>query len=140
MPDVLHAGHGEGPVVVLDAPLSFWGGVHESEGTIIDVHHPQRGAALAGCVLVMPAGRGSSSSSSVLAELIRNGHAPAAILLAEADPIVALGALVAAELYGRQVPVVVLETEAYAAAAAAGRLAVTASEDEGARVGPPAEP
>ncbi|MCC7032084.1 MAG: DUF126 domain-containing protein [Acidobacteria bacterium] len=136
MPEVLHAGRGAGAVVVLDAPLSFWGGVDKAEGTVIDVHHPQRGAPLAGRVLVMPAGRGSSSSSSVLAELIRNGHAPAAILLREADPILAMGALVAAELYGRQVPVVVLEPDAYAAAARAARLAVTAPEGDDARLVP----
>jgi hypothetical protein len=55
----------------------------------------------------MPAGRGSSSSSYVLAEAIRAGTAPAAIVLGEPDPIVALGAIVAAELYGVDVPVVV---------------------------------
>ena len=46
----------------------------------------------------MPSGRGSSSSSSVLAEAIRAGTAPAAIVLGEADPILALGAIVAREL------------------------------------------
>ena len=55
----------------------------------------------------MPSGRGSSSSSSVLAEAIRAGTAPAAIVLGEADPILALGAIVARELYGTTIPVVV---------------------------------
>ena len=36
------------------------------------------------------------------------GTAPAGIILGEVDAIVALGALVAAELYGRTCPVVVL--------------------------------
>jgi predicted aconitase with swiveling domain len=135
MPEVMHTGRAEGPVLALDAPLSFWGGVHEAEGTVIDVHHPQHGAALAGRVLLMPSGRGSSSSSSVLAELIRNGHAPAAILLREPDPIVALGALVAAELYGRQVPVLVLDEVEYREAAGHGRLAISA-DDGSARVEP----
>jgi len=134
MPEVLHAGDGEGEVLALDAPLSFWGGVHESEGTVIDVHHPQHGATLAGRVVLMPSGRGSSSSSSVLAELIRNGHAPAAILLREPDPIVALGALVAAELYGRQVPVLVLDDAEYSEAARQARLAISAHDDGVARV------
>ena len=134
MPEVLHAGEGEGAVLALDAPLSFWGGVHEAEGTVVDVHHPQHGAALAGRVVLMPSGRGSSSSSSVLAELIRNGHAPAAILLREPDPIVALGALVAAELYGRQVPVLVLDDAEYVAAARQPRLAISAQGDGAARV------
>ena len=134
MPEVLHAGHAQGEVLALDAPLSFWGGVHETEGTIIDVHHPQHGAVVAGRVLLMPSGRGSSSSSSVLAELIRNGHSPSAILLREADPILALGALVAAELYGRQVPVLVLDEHEYRDAAAPGHLDVVGQEDGVARV------
>ena len=95
-----------GAVLILDEPLSFWGGVDASSGEIIDVHHPQRGANVAGRVLVMPGGRGSSSSSSVLAEAIRSGTAPAAIVLLEPDPILALGAIVARELYGIVVPVV----------------------------------
>ena len=100
-------GRATGEVLVLDEPLSFWGGVDPASGEIVDVHHPQRGANVTGRVLVMPGGRGSSSSSSVLAEAIRAGTAPAAVVLLEPDPIVALGAIVARELYGVVVPVVV---------------------------------
>jgi hypothetical protein len=103
----LVAGEGEGEVLVLDEPLSFWGGIDPATGAIVDVHHPQRGEVVAGRVLVMPSGRGSSSSSSVLAEAVRAGTAPAAIVLREPDPIVALGAIVARELYGIALPVVV---------------------------------
>jgi hypothetical protein len=99
-------GRGRGVVLVLDEPLSFWGGIDPATGDVIDVHHPQLGENVAGKVLVMPGGRGSSSSSSVLAEAIRAGTGPAAIVLLEPDPIVALGAIVARELYGASVPVV----------------------------------
>jgi predicted aconitase with swiveling domain len=92
---------------VLTEPLSFWGGIDPGNGEIVDVHHPQRGGNVAGSILVMPGGRGSSSSSSVLAEAIRAGVGPAAIVLGAPDPIVALGAIVARELYGAVVPVVV---------------------------------
>jgi predicted aconitase with swiveling domain len=108
----LVAGDAHGPALVLDEPLSFWGGVDPATGDIIDVHHPQRDANVAGRVLVMPSGRGSSSSSSVLAESIRAGTAPAALVLGEPDPILALGAIVARELYGRTIPVVVAPTPA----------------------------
>jgi predicted aconitase with swiveling domain len=100
-------GTGRGEALVLEQPLSFWGGVDPATGEVVDVRHPQRGANVAGRVLVMPSGRGSSSSSSVLAESVRAGTAPAAIVLAEPDPILALGAIVARELYGRTVPIVV---------------------------------
>lgn len=102
---VLHPGTATGPVLALDEPVSFWGGV-DTSGTLVDPHHPQHGASLCDVVLVMRSGRGSSSSSSVLAELVRAGAGPAAIVLAEADAIVVLGTLVAAELYGLHVPVV----------------------------------
>jgi predicted aconitase with swiveling domain len=97
----------EGAALVLSEPLSLWGGMDPASGELIDAHHPQRGASLAGRVVVMPSGRGSSSSASVLAEAARAGTAPAAILLAEPDLILAIGALVADELYGVRIPIVV---------------------------------
>jgi hypothetical protein len=100
-------GTAEGTLLVLDEPLSFWGGLDPETGDVVDVRHPQRGANVVGRILVMPSGRGSSSSSSVLAEAIRAGTAPAAIVLGQADPILALGAIVARELYGKVTPVVV---------------------------------
>jgi uncharacterized protein len=106
---VLVAGSAHGEVLVLDEPLSFWGGLDPASGAIIDQRHPQRGEAVTGRVLVMPGGRGSSSSSSVLAEAIRQGTGPAAILLARPDEIVVLGALVVELLDGSSCPVVVLE-------------------------------
>ena len=120
------AGEAEGEVLALTEPLSFWGGVHEATGLVSDTHHPQHGASVAGKILVMPAGRGSSSSSSVLAELIRAGVAPAAVVLGERDPIIALGAMVAEALYGRTVPVVVANREAYARVAGWHRAGVEA--------------
>src|SRR5262245_36935179 len=96
----LMPGLAAGGTLVLDEPLSFWGGVDATTGAIVDTHHPQLGASIVGRVLVMPNGRGSSSSSSVLAETIRNGVGPAAIVLGTLDPILVLGALVAKELYG----------------------------------------
>jgi uncharacterized protein len=107
---VLASGAGEGPALVLDEPLSFWGGLDHQTGLIIDARHAQRGRSVAGTVLVMPGGRGSSSSSSVLAEAIRLGHGPEAVLMPRADGIVVLGALVVQLLDGRSPPV--LEVDA----------------------------
>lgn len=104
---VLADGDGAGEVLRLAEPLSFWGGLDPHDGRIIDHHHPRHGDVVTGRVLVMPTGRGSSSASSVLAEAIRLGTAPAAIVLTEPDPIIAVGALTAAELYGTRLPVIV---------------------------------
>ena len=109
----LVAGHASGSALILDEPMSFWGGLDPETGALIDTHHPQLGETLTGRVLVMPAGRGSSSSSYVLAEAIRAGTAPAAIIMHETDGIVALGAIVARELYGVAVPVVTLDRRSY---------------------------
>lgn len=105
---VLCRGEASGPLLVLSRPLSFWGGVNH-DGRIIDAHHPQLGLSVTGTVLAMSAGRGSSSSSSVLAELIRADTAPFAILLLEPDAIIALGALAAAELYDAHCPIVQID-------------------------------
>ena len=123
---VLAPGSASGQALVLVDALSFWGGTDPETGEIIDRRHPQHGESLVGRVLVMPSGRGSSSSSSVLAEAIRVGSAPAAIVLREPDPIVALGAVVAAELYGRACPVVVAPAPVYDRIASGDHVSVEA--------------
>jgi len=123
---VLVPGSASGPVLVLEEPLSFWGGLDPETGRIIDARHPQAGGSVVGTVLFMPSSRGSSSSSSVLAEAIRQGTAPAAIVLGRVDTIVAVGALVAIELYDRGCPVVVMPPSDYARAALAPTLELDA--------------
>jgi predicted aconitase with swiveling domain len=126
--DVLCAGEGRGEILWLDEPLSFWGGTDLASGVITDVHHPQRGVALAGRVVVMSASRGSSSSSSVLAEQLRAGVGPAAVLLTTRDLIVALGALAAAEVYGIRMPIVLLNSVALATLPRSGSVTVNATD------------
>jgi predicted aconitase with swiveling domain len=107
----LAPGDAEGDVLVLDEALSLWGGLDPESGRIIDPRHPQHGEIVSGRVLLMPSGRGSSSTSTVLAEAIRLGMAPAAILVHEPDTILALGSIAARELYGTAMPVVVWKDE-----------------------------
>ena len=113
------AGAATGAVLALDEPLSFWGGFESDTGTIIDQAHPQVGECLAGRVVTMRVGRGSSSASTVLAEAIRRGTAPAALVMSEPDEIVALGAIVAEELYGLTMPVFVVDEATLSAVAEA---------------------
>jgi len=112
----LVAGTASGPVLALREPLSFWGGVDAATGLIVEPRHPDVGRSVAGQVLAMPAVRGSSSASSILAELLRLGLGPAAIVLGEPDEILVVGALAAAELYGATCPVVLLGHDAYVTA------------------------
>lgn len=99
--------------LVLTMPLSLWGGLDPQTGIIIDQRHPAVGQCVTGRVLILPAGRGSSSASSVLLETVRAETAPAAIITASVDGILALGAVVAREIYGCVVPVVTLPRPAY---------------------------
>jgi predicted aconitase with swiveling domain len=108
-------GSATGLALVLDEPLSFWGGLDPSTGEIVEAGHAQRGEVVTGRILVMPSGRGSSSSATVLAEAIRLGTGPAGIALGEPDDIIVIAALVAAELYGATIPVVVASPAGYAA-------------------------
>ena len=122
---VLLAGEAAGSALVLEAPLSLWGGMDPRTGRISDHHHPQLGETMTGKILVMPSGRGSSSSSSVLAEAVRLGTAPLAILLAEPDEILVIGALVAEYLYGRTCPILVLPERAGGAIATGDQVTVS---------------
>ncbi len=106
-------GAAEGIALVAEEPLSFWGGVDPSTGEVIDRRHDLSGQSIAGRVLVMPFTRGSSTTTSVLLEAIRAGTAPVAIVTSGVDSMLALGAIVADELYHRVVPIVALEESDY---------------------------
>ena len=114
---VLVPGTASGTVLKLGEPLSLWGGLEPTTGEIIDRRHPQSGMIVSGRVLLMPSGRGSSSASSILLEAVRLKTAPAAIITAEVDGILALGAVVAQELYETSLPLLVLNAADYAALA-----------------------
>jgi uncharacterized protein len=98
-------GRARGPVLRLDHPLSFWGGVDPASGTLLA---PPFGS-IAGMVLMLPETIGSSSSSAVLLELLRNGRAPAALVLGQIDAILGLGILAAQEMGWTTIPLLVLE-------------------------------
>lgn len=110
---VLNDGAAEGPAMVLDAPLSFWGGFDPLTGEVIDRHHPQSGLRLGGAVLLMAESRGSATAPGALAESIRLGTAPAAIVMTAPDVNLAIGARVAAVLYGRSCPVLCVSQEEF---------------------------
>lgn len=110
----LTGGAAQGRLLYSDTPLSFWGGVHPATGEVIDRHHPLSGQVIAGQVLAIPSGRGSCTGSSVLMEIILNGHGPAALVLEQPDEILALGAIVAELVFGKQLPVASLGAEGFA--------------------------
>ena len=104
---VLVPGAAHGELLRLTEPLSLWGGLDPKTGLVIERGHPEVGMSLTGRIVVMAHGRGSSSSSSVLAEALRLGTGPAALVLGEPDSILVIGVLVARYLYETTCPVVV---------------------------------
>ena len=113
--DILHAGHAMGPTLVLSEPLSFWGAFDPRTGIIVDVHHPQCGACLAGKILLLPETRGSGGTPGGIAEAIRLNTAPRGIILMTPDINLAIGASVAKTLYARDCPIIVVAAVDFAA-------------------------
>ena len=123
---VLNAAEAQGPVLVLDEPLSFWGAFEPRTGVIIDVHHPQCGSCVTGTILLMRESKGSGSAPGAIAEAIRLGTAPAAIVLAVPDINLAVGADVAATLYGRDCAILAVTESELAKLSQASALRISA--------------
>jgi predicted aconitase with swiveling domain len=102
---VLIAGCADGPALVLDDTLSFWGGFNPVNGEIIDIHHPQYQQLVGGRILCIPGSRGSAGTPGGIAETLRNGSGPLAFVLAERDVNISVGTLVANRLYDLEIPV-----------------------------------
>ena len=105
---VLVAGTARGPVLVLTDAVSFWGGFDPGTGCITDRSHPDCGVCLRDSVVVMPGARGSAGTPGALAEAIRAGTAPRALVITKADINIVAGAMVADTLYDLTCPVVVV--------------------------------
>lgn len=110
---VIRAGHAEGVALVSPAPIGFLGGVDGDTGIVTEKGHPLEGQCVAGKVLVFPTGKGSTVGSYVLYQLAVNGVAPAAILNAESEPIVAVGAIIADIPMVDQIPIEEIRTGDY---------------------------
>ncbi|MCX6770330.1 MAG: DUF126 domain-containing protein [Candidatus Micrarchaeota archaeon] len=87
-------GTGEGGALVSTEAISFFGSVDAKTGVVVEKEHALEGKSIAGKVLVFPRGKGSTVGSYVLLQLRKNKCAPAAIINQEAEPIVAVGAII----------------------------------------------
>ena len=91
---VIKEGRGDGEALVSPVPIGFLGGVDPETGEIVERGHSLEGQCIAGRVLVFPTGKGSTVGSYTLYRLARSGLAPAGIINAESEPIVAVGAII----------------------------------------------
>jgi len=76
-------------------PFSFTGSINAQTGMVTDKGLEIAGASVAGKVLVFPTGRGSSLGSYRILEKARCKMQPAGIISVRADPVIAVGAIVA---------------------------------------------
>ncbi|MFB6125658.1 MAG: DUF126 domain-containing protein [Halanaeroarchaeum sp.] len=86
-------GSAEGTVLRSTEPISFYGAVDIETGAFIEEGHQLEGENVSDTVLVFPRGKGSTVGSYVLYGLANRGTAPAAIVNAETETIVATGAI-----------------------------------------------
>ena len=90
----LSEGLGEGEVVISRDAVCFYL-VEPATGEVLEENHDLQGRNIAGKVLVMPAGKGSSVvQGDGLYKLMMHGKAPSAIIVAQPDPVLVSGAVV----------------------------------------------
>jgi predicted aconitase with swiveling domain len=87
-------GRAAGEALVSASAVSFYGGVDPESGEVIERGHELQGKTVKGKVLVFPHGKGSTVGSYVLYRLAKNGAAPRAIINANCETIVAVGAII----------------------------------------------
>lgn len=92
---VICPGKASGEVLKSPAPLGFFGHCDPATGVYREAGHPLDGRCLKGKVLAFPRGQGSTVGSYILYALSKTGHAPAAMVLAQCDTIIAVGAIIA---------------------------------------------
>ena len=85
----------KGQALVSRMGISFYGGVDPETGIITEAGHDLQGQSMAGKILVIPSGKGSTVGSYTLYRLKKNGHAPLAVVNAECETITAVGCIIA---------------------------------------------
>ncbi|UCH06022.1 MAG: DUF126 domain-containing protein [Candidatus Thorarchaeota archaeon] len=90
----IYKGKVQGEALVTAVDLSFYGGVDPETGEVVEKDHPLEGLSVAGKILVMPSGKGSTVGSYVLYALRKADKAPAAIVNKETDPVIAVGSII----------------------------------------------
>ncbi len=123
------SGTAKGEVLVTSESISFWGGVDPTSGAINDPRHELFEQSVAGKVLAFPFGKGSSTGSLIMLELVRVDKAPAAILNMRTEPILAAGPIVAKHFYGQKIPILSLDASSFSKLKTGQSVTVNATDD-----------
>ena len=91
----IYPGKASGIALVSSMGISFYGGVDPDLGVVTEKSHDLQGQSIAGKILVFPNGKGSTVGSYILYRLQKNGRAPAGIINASCETIIAVGCIIA---------------------------------------------
>jgi predicted aconitase with swiveling domain len=91
---IVKEGTAEGRALVSREPIGFLGGVDPETGRVVEPGHPLEGECVTGRVLIFPTGKGSTVGSYTLYRMARAGTGPVAIVNAQSEAIVAVGAII----------------------------------------------
>jgi len=87
-------GKAKGEVIVSKDAVCFYL-VEPETGVVVEKNHDLEGKSVAGKILVMPSGKGSSVvQADGLYKLSQNGNAPKAMIIEHADTVLVSGAIV----------------------------------------------
>ncbi|KAL3472250.1 hypothetical protein BJX99DRAFT_262453 [Aspergillus californicus] len=125
---VLVQGAASGEFLYTTEPLSFWGGVEQKTGAVIDHHHPLFGISIKGRILAIPSSRGSCTGSLVAIELLLGNCAPAGLVVREDEEIIATGVVVARTVLGLSIPVLRLTPQQFDSLASQKYASISESE------------
>ena len=106
-------GKGQGQILATREPISIWGCVDPATGNISDKRHELFGQSVSKKIIVFPFGKGSSTSSLIILELMRLDLAPAAIINLRTEYLLATGPVVGKHFYGKTFPIVNIPAEAF---------------------------
>ncbi|MCD7781845.1 MAG: DUF126 domain-containing protein [Methanosphaera sp.] len=87
-------GENSGEAIVTKDSISFLGGVDPKTGIVIDKKHELYNECISDKILVIPSGKGSTVGSYVIYQMAKNKTAPKAIICQDAEPIIAIGAII----------------------------------------------
>ena len=92
---VIKEGRADGEALVSHEAIGFFGGVDPETGLVMEPGHELEGQSLCGKILIFPKGKGSTVGSYTLYRLHKKGVAPAGIINAQSEAVVAVGAIIA---------------------------------------------
>lgn len=90
---IVNKGFAEDPLLISPQPISFFGGVDQSTGILVEKNHPLEGVSLSKRILAVPSSKGSTVGSYVIYSLVKKGVAPSGIILGQVDSIISAGAI-----------------------------------------------